>query len=298
MVEAKENAIIELCIQKLSDIHGTSIRLKGKHPLGGGCINHAVKLDTTAGDYFLKWHATAPSDIFVKEGAGLEEMRSVANPYLRIPEVIWSKEADEWPGLLLIEYLADPTTHSGYDERLGRGIAVLHRKTASAYGFHHSNYCGNTLQDNTWTNNWPEFYALRRIESLVKLLVEKRGLPANEQKVYSKLIDRMPQLLNHSTMPSLIHGDLWSGNYMYTADGPALIDPACYYADREMELGMMQLFGGFSPEVWDAYLDEFPLPEGWQQRVSLYQLYHVLNHYLLFGGSYGMQALQIARQYL
>jgi fructosamine-3-kinase len=121
MVEAKENAIIELCIQKLSEIHGTSIHLNGKHPLGGGCINHAVKLDTTAGDYFLKWHATAPSDIFVKEGAGLEEMRSVANPYLRIPEVIWSKEADEWPGLLLIEYLADPTTHSGYDERLGRG---------------------------------------------------------------------------------------------------------------------------------------------------------------------------------
>ncbi|HLN71670.1 MAG: fructosamine kinase family protein [Methylococcaceae bacterium] len=298
MIEAKENAIIELCIQKLSDLQGTSVQLKGKHPLGGGCINHAVKLDTTAGDYFLKWHATAPSDIFVKEGAGLDEMRSVDNPYLRIPKVIWSKEADEWPGLLLIEYLPDPTTHSGYDERLGRGIAVIHRHTASAYGFHHSNYCGNTLQDNTWTQSWPEFYAVRRIEALIKQLVEKRGMPSDEQKVYSKLTDKMPQLLSHSTTPSLIHGDLWSGNYMYTADGPALIDPACYYADREMELGMMQLFGGFSTEVWDAYQDEFPLPEGWQQRIELYQLYHVLNHYLLFGGSYGTQALHIARQYL
>lgn len=298
MVEAKENAIIELCIQKLSDLYHTSVRLQGKHPLGGGCINHAVKLDTTAGDFFLKWHATAPSDIFVKEGAGLDEMRSIDNPYLRIPKVIWSKESDEWPGLLLIEYLPDPTTHSGYDERLGRGIALMHRKTASAFGFHHSNYCGNTLQDNTWTHNWPEFYAYRRIDALVKQLMVSRGLSGEEQKLYARLIDKMPQLLNHSTKPSLIHGDLWSGNYMYTADGPALIDPACYYADREMELGMMQLFGGFSNEVWEAYEDEFPLPDGWQERVTLYQLYHVLNHYLLFGGSYGMQALQIARQYL
>lgn len=298
MIEAKENAIIELCIQKLSDLHGASVQLQGKHPLGGGCINHAVKLDTTAGDYFLKWHATAPSDIFVKEGAGLEEMRSVDNLYLSIPKVIWSKEADEWPGLLLIEYLADPTNHAGYDEKLGRGIAVLHRKTAAAYGFHHSNYCGNTLQDNTWTNSWSEFYAYRRIDALVKQLMVSRGLPTEEQKLYARLIDKMPQLLSHSTTPSLIHGDLWSGNYMYTAEGPALIDPACYYADREMELGMMQLFGGFSTEVWDAYQDEFPLPEGWQQRVPLYQLYHVLNHYLLFGGSYGMQALNIAKQYL
>jgi fructosamine-3-kinase len=85
---------------------------------------------------------------------------------------------------------------------------------------------------------------------------------------------------------------------MYTASGPALIDPACSYADREMELGMMQLFGGFSSRVWEAYQEEFPLPEDWRQRVRLYQLYHILNHYLLFGGSYGRQALDIAREYL
>lgn len=100
------------------------------------------------------------------------------------------------------------------------------------------------------------------------------------------------------TIPSLIHGDLWSGNYMYTANRPALIDPACYYADSEMELGMMQLFGGFSPAVWQAYQDEYPLPEGWQQRIPLYQLYHILNHLLLFGGSYGRQALEIAQAFL
>lgn len=298
MTEAKENAIIQLCIEKLADIHGTAVQLVSKHPLGGGCINHALKLDTSAGDYFLKWNASSPSDMFPKEAAALEEMRLVDNPYLCIPGVIWSKEVDEWPGLILTEYLPDPSTHVGYDERLGRGLAVLHRKTAAAYGFHHSNYCGTTVQENTWTNSWPEFYATRRIEALVKQLMTKRGLPHDEEKLYLQVVDKMPQLLSHSTVPSLIHGDLWSGNYMYTALGPALIDPACYYADREMELGMMQLFGGFSPEVWEAYQDEFPLPEGWQQRVPLYQLYHVLNHYLLFGGSYGRQALDIAKQYL
>ena len=123
-------------------------------------------------------------------------------------------------------------------------------------------------------------------------------MSSEEQKIYEKLLVRMPDLLPHQTVPSLIHGDLWSGNYMYTANGPALIDPACYYADREMELGMMKLFGGFSARVWDAYQEEFPLPEGWRQRNRLYQLYHVLNHYLLFGVSYGSQALEIAKEYV
>ena len=123
-------------------------------------------------------------------------------------------------------------------------------------------------------------------------------MSSEELRIYEKLVDRMPELLAHQTVPSLIHGDLWSGNYMYTANGPALIDPACSYADREMELGMMKLFSGFSSTVWGAYQEEFPLPEEWQQRNRLYQLYHVLNHYLLFGVSYGQQALEIAKEYV
>ena len=292
----QEQDVIQLCIERLTSIHGSSVRLKDSRSVGGGCINHAVKISTSVGDFFLKWNASAHADMFLKEAAGLNEM-SLAGSSLLIPKVIWSKDVGDFPGLLLMEYLQPAANLSGQDERLGRGIAQLHRKTASAFGFHHANYCGTTFQDNTWTDNWPGFYAQRRIWSLVEKIRKSRGMSLEELKIYEKLVSRIPALLPHQTVPSLIHGDLWSGNYMNTVNGSALIDPACYYADREMELGMMQLFGGFSSKVWEAYHEEFPLPEDWQQRNRLYQLYHVLNHCLLFGVSYRKQALEIAREY-
>jgi len=297
MVYFSEKVIIQLCIEKLATHYGSFVRLIDSRSVGGGCINNSVKISTSVGDFFLKWNASAPVDLFVKEASGLNEM-SLTGSSLIIPKVIWSKEADDFPGLLLMEYLQPSGNSSAFDERLGRGIAQLHRKTASKFGFHHSNYCGTTLQDNTRTNNWSQFYAQRRIWALVEQIKAVRGMLSEELKIYEKLVDRIPELLAHQTVPSLIHGDLWSGNYMYTANGPALIDPACYYADREMELGMMRLFGGFGSRVWDAYQDEFPLPEEWPQRNRLYQLYHILNHCILFGVSYGQQALGIAKEYV
>ena len=294
---SSEQDIIRMCIEKLTEIYGTSVQLTGSRSVGGGCINHALKISTTAGDFFLKWNASAPADMFQKEAAGLTEM-ALSNSDLVIPKVIWSKENGDSPSLLLMEYLAPPNNTSGFDERLGRGLAQMHRKTALAFGFHHSNYCGTTVQNNSWTTSWAEFYAQRRIWNLVQQIKTTRGISSDDQNIYEKLVERLPKLLSHGEIPSLIHGDLWSGNYMYSNRGPALIDPACYYADREMELGMMKLFGGFSAAVWNAYAEEFPLPEGWKQRIRLYQLYHVLNHYLLFGGSYGWEALEIAKEYL
>ncbi len=298
MSQFNEQDIIQLCVKKLDDLYGTSARLKGTKSVGGGCINNAVKIDCSVGAFFLKWNALGAGDLFLREAEGLDEIRSAENPYIVIPKVIWAKETDDLPGLILMEYLQPASKTSGFDERLGRGIAALHRKTAAAFGFHHSNYCGTTIQDNTWTESWPEFFAERRIWDIVQQIKMARGILAEELKIYGKLVVRIPDLLRHQAVPSLIHGDLWSGNYMFTSGGPALIDPAAYYADREMELGMMQLFGGFSTQVWSAYHDEFPLEEGWQRRVRLYQLYHVLNHQLLFGGSYGFQAAEIARNFI
>jgi len=297
MAYFSEKVIIQLCIEKLATHYDSLVRLIDSRSVGGGCINNSVRISTSVGDFFLKWNASAPTDMFMKEAIGLNEM-SLAGSSLIIPKVIWSKESDDFPGLLLMEYLQPSGNSSAFDERLGRGIAQLHRKTASAFGFHNSNYCGTTLQDNTWTESWPKFFAQRRIWSLVQQIKTTRGMSSEELRNYEKLVNRIPLILSHSTQSSLIHGDLWSGNYMYTANGPALIDPACYYADREMELGMMKLFGGFSSTVWGAYQEEFPLPQGWKERNRLYQLYHVLNHYLLFGVSYGQQALEIAKEYV
>lgn len=294
----KDQEIIRLCVEKLSEIFGRTVKLENVRSVGGGCISHASKLNTSAGSFFLKWNASSPADMFQQEAAGLREMRDAVNPFLIVPEVIWSKAADSFPGLILMEYFEPPIKTDGFEERLGRGIARLHHKTAAAFGFRVSTYCGTTVQDNTWTSGWPEFYGQRRIWVLVKQISAVRGWSSGEMAIFEKLVGKMPELLPHQTFPSLIHGDLWSGNYMYTAVGPALIDPACYYADREMELGMMQLFGGFSGRVWSAYQEEFPLPEGWQGRIRLYQLYHLLNHFLLFGGSYGSQALDAAKSYL
>lgn len=292
-----EQHIIQLCLEKLRDFYSSPVILVRIGSVGGGCINNAAKLTTSVGEFFLKWNAHAPTDMFVKEAAGLTEM-SLAGSSLVIPKVIWSKAADEMPGLLLMEFLPAPANTSGFDEKLGQGIAQMHCKTAANYGFQHDNYCGTTVQENAWTISWAEFYAQNRIQSLVLRIKSLRGLSSEDQRIYDRLVDRIPQLLSQETSPSLIHGDLWSGNYLYTANGPALIDPACYYADREMELGMMKLFGGFSTRVWDAYQSEFPLLPEWKQRIPLYQLYHILNHYLLFGGSYGWQALDIAKSYL
>lgn len=292
-----EKDVIQICLEKLTSLFGSAVRLTGAKPVGGGCINHSLKITSSVGDFFLKWNASGPADMFLKEAEGLNEMREADNSFLVIPKVVWSKGSDEFPGLLLMEFLHPPKSTDGFDDRLGRGIAALHRKTAVAFGFHHPNYCGTTVQDNTWTNNWPEFFAQRRIWALVQKISAFRGMPVDDLKIYEKLVGKIPGVLNHETFPSLIHGDLWSGNYLFSANGPALIDPACYYADREMELGMMHLFGGFSSQVWEAYRDEFPLPEGWPKRIRLYQLYHILNHQLLFGGSYGNEALKIAKEF-
>jgi fructosamine-3-kinase len=149
-----------------------------------------------------------------------------------------------------------------------------------------------------WKPDWMTFFTENRLGWMLKLIKEKRFLASSEQQLFEQLIEKLPEIIPADSVPSLIHGDLWSGNYMLTANGPALIDPAASFSDREMEFGMITLFGGFSQCFFDAYHEAFPLPVGWKQRNRLYQLYHILNHYFLFGGGYLQQAVQIARQYL
>lgn len=271
------------------------LTLVGHEDLGGGCISSAARLRTAAGDFFAKWNHAAPADLFLREADGLAELaRSGAS--LVVPRVLAARApAGGLPGFILLEHL-EPGPRD--DERLGRGLAELHRHAAPRFGFAGDSYCGSTRQANAWCESWPEFYAERRLRPLLAAIAERRGLARDERRVHDGLLARLPGLLGAGHQPSLIHGDLWSGNVLHTQRGPALVDPACAFAEREMELGMSTLFGGLSARAQAAYEEAWPLPAGWRERNPLYQLYHLLNHQLLFGGGYGAQALATARRFV
>ncbi|WP_372949055.1 fructosamine kinase family protein [Mariniphaga sp.] len=282
----------------LSEKLGADVKIQSSDFLGGGCINHASKIETNAGTFFLKWNGNCMADMFLREAESLEELRKAANDQLVVPEVFAVKKVDASPGFLVLKYLEPGYDAGNSDEILGHGLATIHQYTAGKFGFYHDNYCGSTTQNNSPKTNWAEFFRDNRLGFLLNLIQKERPLPAGEMQVYDRLLNKIPELVPKDSVPVLIHGDLWSGNYMNTSSGPALIDPASYYADREMEMGIMTMFGGFSQQFYHAYNEVNPLPSEWRERNRLYQLYHVLNHYYLFGGGYRSQALQIAKSYI
>jgi fructosamine-3-kinase len=283
--------------QELSTKLGFNVQIESTKTLGGGCIHNASKLETNAGSFFLKWNADAQSDIFLREAESLRELKEAAKDQLIVPGVFAAREIDQSPGFLVLEMLDTGHTYNS-DEVLGRGLATIHLYTSEKFGFYSNNYCGATTQDNSWKENWTDFFVQNRLGFLLNLIEKERPLPVRERNIYDKLLARIPDFLPYDVVPALIHGDLWSGNYMQTTKGPALIDPASYYAHCEMEMGIMTMFGGFSQRFYKAYNEINPLPEEWRERNKLYQLYHVLNHYYLFGGGYQNQALSIAQSYI
>lgn len=277
--------------------YGLQLEIKNASALGGGCISNTLKLETNEGPLFLKWNTNGPDDLFIREAESLIEFHNKANEFIVFPKPLLAKSIDELPGYLLTNYL-EPGSSGNNDEKLGWGLAQLHKVTNEQYGFRSNNYCGATLQNNDFKTEWITFYVENRIGYLLNLIRKSRGWSSSDERVSDRFLSRIPGLLPHETTPSLIHGDLWSGNYMYTQMAPALIDPCVSYCDREFEMGMMTMFGGFSQTVYDAYNEVFPLPRDWRNRNLIYQLYHILNHYFLFGGFYKNQALEIMRQYL
>ena len=238
-MEHKLTKLVELSLSKVLE---EPIRIITSNGIGGGCINHASKLETNCGIFFLKWNAQGKSDMFLREMEGLQELRKASKGELRVPRTYCAKEIDETPGYLVQEYLIPKNHQVEDDEALGRGLAIMHRYSSPKFGFGKDNYCGATPQKNNLKTNWAEFFGENRLRFLLDLINRGRHLSMQELETYNKLILKIPQLIPRDSEPVLIHGDLWSGNYMITAQGPALIDPAAYYADREMEFAIMTLF--------------------------------------------------------
>ena len=274
-----------------------ALRVLGLQPVAGGCIHHAARVRTTRGDWFAKWNHDCAPDLFLSEAQGLRALRE-AGSGLAIPEVLVAlAPAEARPACIVMEYLEPNTGAAGDHVALGRGLATIHAGRQDVFGFPVTTYCGPTPQDNRASPSWVEFYAERRLRPLSRRLEEEGRIGPSERNVLDRLSERLGSLLAHEARPALIHGDLWSGNVLMTAGGPALVDPAAAACDREMEFGITTLFGGFSERFFAGYHEALPLPAEWRDRNPLYQLYHLLNHHLIFGGHYGREALSLARRY-
>lgn len=265
---------------------GTPFRAQRRSALGGGCINSSYQLSAGIQHYFVKLNLANRREMFVAEAEGLQALANSAA--IRVPTVICYGIAND-QAYLVLEYL--PLTTRGDHAQLGQALARLHRHTGQRYGWHRDNTLGATPQHNTYMDSWLDFWREQRLDFQLALAAEN-GFRGSLQAKGRELVNGLDALLGtHQPAPSLVHGDLWSGNYAFTTEGTAVIfDPAVYYGDRETDLAMTELFGGFGNDFYAAYHAEYPLPPGYETRKLLYNLYHVLNHLNLFGGGYLRQA--------
>ena len=263
-------------------------------PVSGGGINQTWRIENGDGmRYFVKLNDARKLPMFEAESAGLTTI--AATHTVRVPQPFTCGVCGEH-AFLVLEFL--DLNGSGNARLLGEQLAALHRCTSNQFGFSQDNTIGETPQINAWSSDWIAFWREQRLGFQLDLAA--RNGYGDLQKQGQRLLEKLPELFDgYSPVPSLLHGDLWSGNHAFTADGvPVLFDPAPYYGDREADLAMTELFGGFDPEFYAAYRTAWPLDAGYATRKLLYNLYHILNHANLFGGSYARQAESIMHRLL
>lgn len=256
--------------------------------VSGGCINSAMVLAGGEGRYFVKLNDTSRLEMFEAEAAGLAELGAAGG--VRVPAPICMGCADG-SAFLVLEYLSLQAASSSCLERLGRGLAAQHRHTRESFGWTRDNTIGSTPQPNRTSQDWVAFWHEQRIGFQLDLAA-RRGARRSLSSKGAQLLDALPKLFaSYRPVASLLHGDLWSGNFAaIEQDEPVIFDPAVYYGDRETDIAMTELFGGFGARFYAAYREAWPLDPGYETRKLLYNLYHVLNHFNLFGGGYASQA--------
>jgi fructosamine-3-kinase len=260
--------------------------------VSGGDINDAYQVSLATGEQvFVKTHPNAPSSMFEAEAAGLTWLAEAKA--LKLPEVLAVGK------FLALRWLEPGRKNRNFDEHLGRGLASLHRFDCASFGFDSANFIGRLPQSNRPWPSFVEFYREERLRPQATLALHSHRIDTSFYREIDRLLDRLGQIIDSNPAPSRLHGDLWSGNLLVGPDGePWLIDPAAYAGDREIDLAMMRLFGGFSERVFQSYEEAFPLLPGHRERVELYQLYPLLVHVNLFGGSYVAQARRIVTTYV
>lgn len=283
--------------EDIQDSTGKRFPLASHRPLSGGCINRAELLEGDGQRYFVKINRSSSAGMFEAEVEGLRVIQ--ASGALRVPApVCWGVRRDS--AYLVLEYIelaktAGAKTHA----EVGRGLAKLHRTTGDGFGWHRDNTIGATPQVNTWMDGWAEFFAEHRLGCQLRMAADN-GVGRETLLAGERLLVRLNGFFtDYTPVPSLLHGDLWAGNFSADLTGEAVVfDPAPYFGDRETDLAMTELFGGFDRAFYDAYSSLWALDAGYGTRKTLYNLYHVLNHFNLFGGGYGSQARSMIHQLL
>ena len=261
------------------------------HPLQGGDINEVFLLKCDRQDYVIKLNSAIKfPEMFEAEAEGLELLRSSES--FRIPKVFAFGEIDKF-SYLILEYIGPGKTSIQFWRYFGEQLAKLHKTTQTNFGLNRDNYIGSLPQINDVARTAAAFYVNSRLEPQFKLAYDQGFTFSNLNSFYKNISEDIP-----NEPPSLIHGDLWNGNYLVSKDGlPVLIDPAVSFSHREMDIAMMHLFGGFSTEVFSEYNNSYPLLQDWKDRISLWQLYYLLVHLNLFGSGYLGQVRAIVNRY-
>lgn len=268
---------------------GLTLDIEKVAAVAGGDVSGAFRCEDNRGrSWFLKINRASFIDAFEAEEAGLLELSKAQG--LRVPHVA-ANGVTVGRSWLLMEWLEMQPGNAAAAHKLGEALAAMHRIFAGAHGWDRNNFIGATPQSNEPKDSWTGFYCERRLLPQAQL-AKDNGAPEDFVGKLRQFVYRLPEVLKeYSPEPSLLHGDLWGGNWSQLGDGsPVIYDPAVYYGDRETDLAMTRLFGGFPPAFYDAYTAEWPFDHGHEWRNTLYQLYHVLNHFNLFGGAYLSQA--------
>lgn len=272
---------------EISEALGEPVHIDRHHSVAGGCINSAFHVEGAGREFFVKLNRVDRLEMFIAEAEGLAELQKARA--LRVPApVCYGASGDQ--AFLVMEYLALGGGGKEVMRVLGRQLATLHEFTADEFGWSRDNTIGSTHQPNQPCADWQRFWREQRLGYQLQL-AERRG-GGRLAKKGERLLGHVADFFrDYRPIASLLHGDLWSGNYSVLASGePVIFDPAVYYGDRETDLAMTELFGGFSADFYAAYNEAWPLDGGYRQRKTFYNLYHILNHYHLFGGGYGSQA--------
>ena len=281
MIGSSGNHFFESVLEKSL---GRSAKVRSTSFKSGGCINNALKLDTSEGVFFLKWQSGIPEDMFQKETEGLKLLGDTNA--LKVPTV-HSFGKLEGKHYLLMEHIESAPPKSKYWQDFGSSLAEMHKNNSNpSYGLDHNNYIGKLPQVNDFKEDWIDFFIQLRLEYQLKLAVQNSLVDSSFVNRYRKFYELLPTLLPID-QPALLHGDMWSGNVMVDSEGyVCLIDPAVYYGHREIELAFTQMFGGFDHEFYSSYQEAYPLESGFDERVAIYNIYPHMVHVNLFGTSY------------